>query len=242
MPHAASSKPVSDTQGIMLCCSLFPAFSHLPRSELQDISSRFRTRRYRAQETILQSRESSDQVYFIASGSVRTRMASPFGKEIYYQDLHAGEMFGELSAIDGLPRTTDVAAIEDTTVLLTEKRDFIALLDSYPALAHATLEKLAHLVRFLCDRVYQYSALDVSSRVRAELISLAESRGRQVDQHIVIDKMPTHQDLANMLATHREAVTRELGFLEKQGIVVKQKHHFTILDMHRLKALLLPIR
>lgn len=226
----------SGMQQIVLYLGECPAFSGLNETQLTVIAKLFKFRQFLARQVILHSGESSADVYFIAAGSVRTTMVSPVGKEIFYQDLGVGEMFGEMSAIDNLPRTTDVITIEDTGALVISKVDFNSLLDQYPIVSKFTIQKIARMVRFLCDRVYQYGALDVSTRVRAELVRLAETQGQKINNQILINKMPTHQELANRLATHREAVTRELSALDKEGVVKKTKQTFTILDINFLKA------
>lgn len=190
-------------------------------------------------QTIVAYRETSDDVYFIISGQVRAMMYAPEGREISYQDLSSGDMFGELAAIDQLPRSTHVVALAEVSLVKVSASDFMALLARHPGVALATLEKMAAVVRFLCERVYNYGALGVNSRIRAELVRLAAD---SVDQGamkgaIEINNMPKHQELASRLATRREAVTKELSSLEKAGIIERQKGSFLICDIHRLQAM-----
>ena len=215
------------------------AFQGLPAEVLQDIARRCSLREYAPEKTVIAYGERSTTVFFLVTGSVRATMFTQHGREISYQDLGAGEMFGELAAIDRLPRSTSVITRERSSLLLMSGENFYQLMELYPAIGQATLQKMARVVRFLCDRVYNFGALDVPSRVRAELCRLAETRGVAIDDPqnaIEIENMPRHQELANSLATHREAVSRELGTLEKAGLIRKGRRRLLVLDLDGLRA------
>lgn len=176
-------------------------------------------------------------VYFIASGSVRITLYSFTGKEISYQELGAGKMFGELSAIDRLPRTTNVTALQACRIGSISGNDFWRLIDQYPAIAAACLNRLAGLVRFLIDRVYQYGALDVKDRVRMEILRLAHD-GMTGEDTAAIRNFPTHKEIASRVNTHREAVTRELNELSRMGLIEQHGRVLTVTTVNGLAELL----
>lgn len=215
------------------------AFEGFDKASLEAISQLCVSRNYGSSQTVIAYDETSTSVYFVVSGTVRATMVTPMGREISYQDLGPGDMFGELAAIDKLPRSTHVIALDQVQVLTVTGHDFMSLIADYPEIARATLEKMAGSIRFLADRVYNYGALDVNRRVRAELVRLA---GLQTDAGhtgaVEIERMPKHQELANRLATHREAVSRELSVLEKAGVITKKKNLLTIHDLGKLKAMI----
>ena len=212
------------------------AFRELDEDVLNQISPLFHSRKINANQTILSSGEESTEVYFIVSGLVRATMYTPSGREVSYQDIPAGSMFGEMAAIDGMHRSTGVIAIEDSHLLLLSSKCFIDLISKYPSIGLATLYKITKVNRFLCERIYEFSALDVNHRIRAELLRLAEDVVTDDSDMVTIPNMPTHQELANRLATHREAVTRELNRLEKEGLIEKSKGQFRILDIEKLQS------
>lgn len=216
------------------------AFSEFQSEDLAHIANFCSLRDLPPEQPVIDYHECSTTVFFLLSGSVRATMFTQQGREISYQDLGTGEMFGELAAIDQLPRSTSVITREQSLVLQINGEDFLQLMATYPQLAQSVLQKLARVVRFLCERVYNFGALDVNSRVRAELCRLAVTSGREHDTRpavIEILEMPKHQELANRLATHREAVSRELSALEKMGLISKKaKGSLLILDLEQLKA------
>ena len=213
------------------------AFKELARPEREQIAPLCVAKSYPKSRVIITHQEESFDVFFIVSGSVRAAIYTEQGRQISYQDLFAGDMFGELAAIDHQPRSTHVVALQECTLISLSRARFYDLLMGYPQVAIATLQKTVRVVRFLCDRVYEFGALDVSGRVRAELVRLATA-ALDGSGSATITEMPTHQELANRLATHREAVSRELSGLEKQGLIRKQGHALVISDIRRLSSMI----
>lgn len=214
------------------------AFQGLSSEILHDIAQCCVLKEYSPEETVIAYGENSTTVFFLVSGSVRATMFTHQGREISYQDLGVGEMFGELAAIDLLPRSTSVITRERSRMLQMSGDSFQQLMERYPAIGRAVLQKMTRVVRFLCDRVYNFGALDVRSRVRAELCRLAETQGvdsEEPQNAIEILDMPRHQELANSLATHREAVSRELSALEKAGLIRKGRRKLLVLDLESLR-------
>lgn len=211
-------------------------FSSLDRASRAKLVKLCVAKSYPRSQVIVAHQEQSTDIFFIVSGSVRATIFTERGQEVAYQDLFSGEMFGELSAVDRMPRATHVVALEDSILISMPREHFSEMLTTYPAVAQATLQKIVGMVRFLCDRVYEFRALDVNERIRSELIRLAA--GDVADPNrATVPKMPTHQELANRLATHREAVSRELSSLEKIGVIVKQGHSLVIEDVKKLRAM-----
>ena len=91
--------------------------------------------------------------------------------------------------------------------------------------------------RFLCGRVYEYGALGVSDRIRSEIIKCA-LENRESDKGIIINNMPTHEDIANRVSTHREAVTKEFSWLYKEGYMIKEGKAIIIPDIVRIRKLI----
>lgn len=188
---------------------------------------------------LLAKGDTSRDVYFVATGEIRATNYSISGKEVSYQDLSAGEMFGELSAIDGKPRTTSILALTDVEVGKISHSEFWHLIEKYPAVMKEVMLRLAELTRFLVERVFEYSALDVKDRIRVELIRRAIGSNSEVnvDSAKIVD-LPTHDALASQLATHREAVTKEFSYLIKSGYLEKSgPKEFLVPNVQRLKGL-----
>ena len=113
---------------------------------------------------------------------------------------------------------------------------FWEILRTYPDVAALVMKRLANSVRTLTERVFEFSALAVRNRVHAELLRLA---GHHMigDNVAMIRPAPTHAELASRISTHREAVTRELNHLSRDGLVERQAGALAIHDVERLARL-----
>ena len=208
-------------------------FEELPDQAYSQIVENILWKKYEQDANVIFFKEEKNDVYFLAEGRVRATIFSFSGKEVTYQDLFAGDMFGELSAIDGLPRSTQVVALEPSTIGSMSGTRFWEVVLEHSQVASAVLKRLANLVRFLADRVYQYSALDVKARIRVELLNLAREHMIDDDSARIPD-MPKHQEIANRISTHREAVTKELNKLSKLGLIEQKGRVLTIKDVAKL--------
>ena len=191
-------------------------------------------RMYRKGETVLTQGENSTNVFFIIDGRVRSTTYSMSGKEICFQHLDQGEMFGELSAIDKHPRTTSVVTEVDCMLGVMKAEDLWHFMQEYPSVMAAVLLRMTSMVRFLCSRVYEYGALGTRERTRTEIIRLAKQNTSGSKNSAVIEKMPTHEDIANRIASHREAVTKEISFLRKSGLIKNDGRALVVPDIQAL--------
>jgi CRP/FNR family transcriptional regulator, cyclic AMP receptor protein len=161
---------------------------------------------------------------------------SKTGREVGFRDLGAGEMFGELAAIDGLPRSTHIVALRPSFIATLPGAVFGSALEREPALALYVMRRLARLVRLLSDRVVEFSTLGVRNRIHAELLRLAR-QGKVSGRQARVENPPTHAEMATLISTHREAVTRELRSLTQAGLIRRERGALVILDLDRLEVL-----
>lgn len=196
-------------------------FRHLPLEDRRALASNCHAHRCKARQQIVSLAEHSTDVYFIVNGKVRATIYSLSGKEVNFRDLGVGEMFGDLSAIDGEPRSSNIVALTDTVVVSMPANVFLEALQRHPTLALIALRKLTALVRILCERVIEMSTLDVKNRIHAELLRLIQNSTRD-EKTAVIEPAPRHAEIASRISTHREAVTRELNHLTHIGLLERR--------------------
>jgi len=155
--------------------------------------------------------------------------------------MRAGDCFGDFSAIDGLSRSADVVAIEETLVASMPPASFRRLLHEHPNVCDRVLRRLVSCVRELTERVFDFSTLGVQNRVHAELLRLARVAGVSGNA-ARIDPAPKHTDVASQISTYREQVTREISALVKQGLVRRDGRALVIPDVARLQRLVAEVR
>ena len=95
------------------------------------------------------------------------------------------------------------------------------------------LRYLTGMVRNLSGRVYEFSTLGVNNRIHAELLQAGAKSGEDLDGVARIHQPPTHAQLAGRVSCNREAVSRELGRLDKQGLLVRSRGRWEVPDMER---------
>lgn len=211
-------------------------FRSLGAAERGKLAALCQGRRYPAEQRILSHKDEARDVYFIISGKVRVTIYSLTGKEITFREQSAGEMFGELGAIDGEPRSAHVMALEDSLLASMPRERFWEVLNSYPQVAEFTLKRLASLVRLLSERVFEFSTLAVRNRIHAELLRLAREN-MDGENRAMVAPAPTHAEIASRISTHREAVTREYHALAETGVIEQRRGELVINDVAGLESM-----
>jgi CRP-like cAMP-binding protein len=189
----------------------------------------------KGQMLIAQGSEASE-VYLILSGRVNISVFSANGRETILRDMGPGHLFGELAAIDGRPRSANVTVIEDATLVLVSAAAFRTFLVEVPEAGYWMAKQLAARVRSLSDKSVELASQPVAARLVGELLRLAEAHSAGEDR-AEIARLPTHADLAARIGTHREAVTRELRLLAREGLVAQSGRRLTVTSRTGLAAL-----
>ena len=211
-------------------------FRGLSSSSMERIKRRCSCRRYEPRESIVGHLDTSDEVFFLLTGSARVTVCSADGKAVNFRELSPGGMFGEYAAIDGRPRSANVEARTSCLVVSMPADAFRELLEAEPKIAKILLEHFVREIRELTTRVFEFSTLAVRYRIQAEVLRLAQlSAFKGAVARIV--PAPTHAEIASRTSTHREAVTRELNRLAKIGILEQRNRELWITDVDRLAAL-----
>ena len=210
-------------------------FAGLPREALEAIAARCRVRRCAPDEHVLHHHETSFDLFFVLIGRARVVLYSPGGRDVSFRDLGPGEVFGELAAIDGGPRSASVLAMEPSTLVVMSRDDFATLMRTHHGVAQALQRHLVTLIRRYSQRVYELSTLGVEDRIRAEIVRLACAHGDGTST-VTITPAPTLADLASLVSTTREAVSREIARLVREGLVERRGNALVVHDVARLGA------
>ncbi len=196
-------------------------FAELPTARIEELNRQVSWRHVDAGHQIIDHMDTSTDLYAVIEGEVRAASFAASGKVVNYRDIGAGEMFGEFSAIDGLPRSATVTATKPSLIASMPAQIFWDLIREEPDIAAAMLKQLAAQIRNLTQRIFEISILAVNNRIRSELLRMAQDCQIEEDR-VLISDFPTHAEFASRIATHREAVTKELNKLARLGIVERR--------------------
>ena len=213
-----------------------PLFEGLQDDDLEAISRVTITRSYDKDQVIILAEEEGDALFIIGNGQVKVSILSEDGREVILSLLGDGAVFGELSLLDGKPRSANVIATQATELYMVRRSDFLQLVTRFPQIAVGLLAELAARLRRTDRKIEGLALLDVTSRISETLLQLANDQGEETEAGIVLTARPTHQQLANMSGTTRETVSRVLKRLESQGYISCEGRSITILREGTRKA------
>lgn len=208
----------------------------LSPQRLDDLSRQCTWRRFEAGQTLIAREHDDRDLHMIVAGTVRVTSYSPGGRETSFCELSAGTAFGELSALDGRPRSADVVALGSGLLASLSPAAFRALLQQEWTVNERVLLRLADMARGMIDRVLDLSTRSVQQRVCLELLRLAQARP-PVGKEVRIAPAPRHADLAHLISSYREQVSRELSALAKAGVLAREDGALVVRDLDRLKQL-----
>ena len=214
--------------------SLVPLFATLTKSDRELITSRSAEKYYGPNSSIIQFEDSSTAVYFIISGSAHVLNYSASGRAITYASMTEGDLFGEIAAIDGLPRSAWVYSMDECHILEIPGAIFKSLARGNQDFAFVLLEKLSKNLREMNDRLIQIFSLDVERRACIELMRMARPDPENPMIYRV-NPMPTQMNFATLIGSSRETVSRVIGRLKEQRIVEYTTTGLCIIDRERLE-------
>lgn len=194
--------------------------------------------RYRKGQVVVGEGTDAADVYLIRSGRVQFSLVSVHGRELILRDFEPGHLFGELAAIDGLPRSANAMATEDCQLARMSGPAFVTFLGEVPQAGLWMAQQLARRVRDLTNRAFELATLPVAARLQTELLRLALAGEQCEADQATIRPMPTHAELAARIGTRREAVSRELSTLAHEGMVHQSGRTLEILSVSGLRNLL----
>jgi CRP/FNR family cyclic AMP-dependent transcriptional regulator len=211
-------------------------FQHLPEQQLAGVASEVTVRSFARGSEVLTQDQPGRALFVIVSGVAKVVMHGAHGRKNTLAYLNRGDAFGEISMFSGTDCTADVTASTDLTVLELPKEKLLDLFAKSSDFAYA-------IVRTLCERIRDTDALvndlafkNLEGRVAAKLLNLAEKFGEPTNGSVLIALPITHIELADLVGTSRETVTKIIGLLRKEGSISIEDGQITILDIRKLRV------
>lgn len=194
-------------------------FAAMQPAELEEILQFASERRVRRGQTIAQRGDSGSSMMVVLRGRVRVSSVSGDGKEVTLNVVDPGGIIGELALLDGKPRSNDMAATEDTLLLVVERRHFMPLLAKNPDLTMRLLSVVCEKLRRTSMALEELALFDLPARLARVLLKLAEDYGRPCVGGTRIDLKLSQRDLSNLVASSRESVNKQLRAWRETGAV-----------------------
>jgi len=212
----------------------FPAASFLEGlgvADLEALRAASRVRRYRSGELVLREGDASRAVLAILTGTVKLTKTATSGREAVLELRGAGEVVGELGAIDGQTRSASAVALGEVEALVVPADVFNALLRERGGLAHQLLVTEVARLREAAGRQLELGTADVVGRVCRRLAELAASHGVPMNGGVLVRGAISQQDLADWSGISRDGVVRALGELRRLGWLDTGRQRVLIRDL-----------
>ncbi|MGH1397168.1 MAG: Crp/Fnr family transcriptional regulator [Trichormus sp.] len=213
-----------------------PFFQGLPETSVEIALNHLVTRTHPPNQVILLENDWGGSVYFIVEGWVKIRTYNLEGKEVTLNILGKGELFGEMAALDEVPRSTDVITLTPTIIGSMPSQDFVKLIYAEPLAGVHLSQLMARRLRQV-NRRLRLRESDSQSRVADTLLFLAEGQGKRGQTGTEIPNLP-HRELSSLSGLARETVTRVLTKLEKKGLIKRDQDNMCIPDLSALEKMI----
>jgi CRP/FNR family cyclic AMP-dependent transcriptional regulator len=211
-----------------------PLFAGLSDQDLDALAGSLGKRTFAKNMIIFHQGSLGQTLYIVESGKVRIFLLSESGQETTLNIYGAGDVFGEFSLLDGLPRSAGAVAMEKTVTLTLSREDFSRHLEACPKMALSIMQLLTLRLRFTTAQAESLAFLDVYGRVAMRLLDLAGRYGTEKGS-IELDLHLTQAELATWVAATRESVNKVLGAFRDQGLIAVEGQTITILDPEGLR-------
>lgn len=199
-----------------------PFFKGLEPFYLKDFITKSDRRTYPAHTQIISEGDQGDSIYFILSGKAVVTLYGDEGKEIVVAILKEGDIFGEMSIIDNLPRSANVESTTQLDCMVLTQTVFLEYLSRHHKVYMRFFSYLTGRLREATRKIGGLALLDVCGRIAHTLMGMSKTSGAVRDKVIAIDR-PTHEELAAMIGSSREVVSRALKKMSEEGYIKIEK-------------------
>ena len=216
-------------------------FRGLPEAAVLRLAALATRRSYDKGEIVFAQGEQGDALYGVASGRVRISATGTGGQEVFLNIMEPGDTFGEIAVMDGLPRTAGATALDQATLIVIKRQDFLRLLEHEPQLAIHLLKLLCERLRWTSELVEESAFLTGPARLAKRLLILASLHGRAVEVG-KLELRISQAELARFLGISRQIVNQHLSDWRKHAWVELGRSRIVIRNAEALRRVVADTR
>lgn len=212
-----------------------PLFEGLEQPHLQALAEKMAERSFKKGEVLFFEGEPGDSLYIVSDGTVKVYRVAEDGREKTLALLGPGEFFGEMALLDEGPRSAIAETLEPSALYLLHRNDFLATITENPSIALQIIRVLSRRIRQTNAQIMDIVFRDVRGRVATTLADLCRRHGVSTPAGMRIELKLTHQELANLVGTARETVSRILAELQDVHCLTVDGRYLVLKDMKKLE-------
>lgn len=214
-----------------------PLLTGLPEELLESLGKVCRFEQVAKNDYIIERNDTSGRLYFLLSGQVRMLDMNRQGQEVALAIIDAPIHFGELAVIDGYPRSAAVQATARSEIASISVKDAEDLIYNAPLVSRRIMQNMAAIIRKNNWHRLILQQQNISNRLAAYLAAQIPPNAKP-DQIICIRNVPAQYDLAILLGTTRESISRALGMLVEEGLIKREGRSLYLINTDRLRQML----
>ncbi len=219
--------------GIVQNIAMIPLFQGLPDAHLEDLAMIVVDQIFQRGQVIFSEGDDGNGFYVAVTGRVKIYKMSPDGKEQTLHIFEPGEPFGEVPVFTGQQFPANAEALQESRLYFFPRDAFVRLIKKNPSLALNMLAILSRRLRRFTMLVENLSLKEVPGRLAAYLLYLSDRGEGATDLELSITK----GQLASLLGTIPETLSRILGKMSGQGLIATEGARIKILDPRGLEDL-----
>ncbi|MCK4558134.1 MAG: Crp/Fnr family transcriptional regulator [Calditrichia bacterium] len=211
-------------------------FTGLDDRQLDSIWRLSVEQKYKKNEMILFEDELDTRLFIIIKGTVKLTRISEEGREYIFSFLGEGDFFGELSLLDDEIRSTNAVAVKDSTIISFQRSDYVRIFRQFPQITFNLLREMTQRLRERDRMIKSMSLQNATGKVACTILRFADDAGDINMGQVEIPRLPPHRDIANMVGTSRETISRAINWLTEQGYLQKEGGRLIIKDYENFRA------
>lgn len=211
-------------------------FSELQEEDLEQIAGISIERNYKKNMIIFIEGEPGDAFYYIKSGKIKVFRTYTDGREHIIHILGEGDVFGEATLFSNMPYPASASVYEDAVIGIIRNAELESIVRSSPELSLKIIKILTKKLLFAQNKIKELAFNDVFSRTASQLLKLSMEYGNKTDKGIVIEVKLMRQELAEMVGTTRETVSRAISKFKKEKSISEENDKLVIIDEAKLRT------
>ncbi|MGH3785659.1 MAG: Crp/Fnr family transcriptional regulator [Pseudonocardiaceae bacterium] len=206
--------------------------------EWHTLEQRGRHRSYGRGQVLFFEGDAGGSVIALRSGRAKVSVQTLPGRELLLAVKGPGELLGEMSALDGRPRSATATAMEAVAAVMVSASVFQEFLKAHPRVALRLLRTLTAELREADELIADRDAGDTVNRTARRLVHLAARYGEHNGGNTRVGLALTHEELASWIGVSREAASRALSQLRLAGYITTERRSITVIDLAGLRRYL----
>jgi len=212
-------------------------FDGISPSAMQEMEKITRMEEVKKRQPLYLPGDPSTSIYLLKQGRVKIANTAPSGKEVTFEILEPGEIFGELDVLEDAVRSTSAEALDDALICVIPRKDFDQYLSMHPNVTIKLTKLIGLRLKKIQSRVEDLVFRDVPARLAHLLLELRKSEGVPEGAGTRLRVKLTHQEMANLIGCSRETVSTTLGQFRDEGLIHTDGRSITIVNEKGLTQL-----